>query len=245
MPYPFSAHPVWEILEQKQLPPEIIAKIFRFNTVLVSPIDGTSDEFSRIRKFFEGTRLMVPFTCLLHTFTQLCFDCDDDEVQDCVVQYVYRSHSQFYTLNDPKQIFDRFLNSRSNELYGLSSNLNENRQMLEESLFYLLKCSYYDKVWFAYAPSELKNEIDNNNYNRVHFSDFDNWKNKFNFKIFSEILCNKKNIQRSVSKGNLLGYCRLFGIKHYKSWSKKKLYHALMTAEATDFNEKYLGECCI
>tara|TARA_B110001450_G_C17630035_1_gene484818 strand:+ start:802 stop:1554 length:753 start_codon:yes stop_codon:yes gene_type:complete len=250
MPYQLSSHPVWVLLEQKQLPIEIIAKIFSYDTVMISPIDMTSNEFSRIRKFFEGPRLRVPFMCLVNTFIQMCFDCDEPAIQDFVIDYIYQHHCQFYNVNDPEEIFQRFLIKIhmvfiDDFWFSNGANLNENRRHLEESLFYLLKCSYYDKVWFSYVPSIIKNDIDNNHYNLVHFSDFDNWKTKYNYKILSDILCNKKNIQRSVTKGNLIGYCRLFGIKHYKSWSKKKLYHSLMTNEATEFNEKYLGECCI
>ena len=250
MPYQLSSHPVWLLLEQKQLPMEIIAKIFSYNTVLISPIDMTSDEFSRIRKFFEGPRLRVPFRCLVNTFVQMCFDCDEPDIQNFVVNYIYREHCQFYLVNNPTEIFQKFLVNvhmyfANDFWFSNSVNLNENRQYLEQSLFYLLKCSYYDKVWFSYAPSIIKNNIDVNNYNLINFSDFDNWKSKLNYKILIQILCNKKNIQRSVSKDNLIGYCRLLGIKHYKSWSKKKLYHALMTTETTDFNEKYIEQCCI
>ena len=251
MPYQLSSHPVWRILEQKFLPMEIIAKIFSYNTVLISPIDKTSDEFSRIRSFFERPTMRVPFTCLVNTFVQMCFDCDEPDIQNFVVRYIYQHHTHFYTVNDPQEIFQRFLikihiaYEHTTMWFKNGANLNENRRLLEESLFYLLKCSYYDKVWFSYAPSIIKNNIENNNYNLVNFSDFDNWKSKYNYKILTQILCNKKNIQRSVSKDNLIGYCRLLGIKHYKSWSKKKLYHALMTTETTGFNEKYIEQCCI
>ncbi len=241
MPLQFSSHPVWEIFEEKNLPPEIIAKIFTYNTITVSPINETLEELNQIRGFFETNRLEAPFSSLVDSFTKLCFDYDDYDMEEHVTKYIYRFKHLFYTLNDPTKILHHFI---ANTYYSISSNYSFIKGLLENMLFYLMRCAYYDQVYFCFEPSERKNTIDIVYRNLIQFREFDNWKHKLNFKIFSQIMSNNFGVQRGVSKSNLIGYCNLFGVKCYKSWTKQKLYHALMTTDATDFDETYLEQCC-
>ena len=239
--YPLSSHPVWLILSQLNLPPEIINKIMKFNTVILSPINNTLNEFHSIRMFFENKTTETPFTELVATFSKLCFDCDDYDVEEHVTNYIYRFYSQFYTINNPKKILEQFL--LSTIYYRISFHINTTRSLLEEILFSLMKWAYYDNIYRIYEQSYNKNMTDTSYYNLRNYKIFDNWRVRMFYKGFVCLMCNKLNIQKIICKKHLIGYCKVFGIKYYKSWTNKKLYNTLMTHEATGFNERYLDIC--
>jgi len=241
MPLQFSSHPVWEIFQDLNIPPEIINKILSFNTVIYSPIFQTVGELTNIRDFFEKSRLEAPFNSLVATFTTLCFDYDDYDMEEHVTTYIYKFNHHLYTINDPVKILEIFVETT---YYSVCPNFDIIKGLLAQSLFYLMRCAYYDKIYFAFEPSDKKNNIDLTYHNLIQHKTFDNWKSRLNYMIFTQILFNKFGMQRSVSKQNLIGYCKLYGINHYKSWSKKKLYHTLITNEPTKFDDKYLEQCC-
>jgi len=241
MSYQLSSHPVWEIFQDLNIPPEIINKIFSYNTVVYSPISQPFDELTHILEFFEKTRLEAPFNNMIHSFTTLCFDYDDYDMEEFVLNYIYRFNYHFHTINDPTKVFEQFLR---NTFYTVGPNFEMVKDHLAHSLFFLMRCAYYDKIYFAFEPSAKKNNIDLTYHNLIAHKSFDNWKDRLNNKIFTQIIFNKSGIQKLVSKDNLIGYCNLYGIKYYKSWSKKKLYHALITNEPTTFDANYLEQCC-
>jgi len=85
-----------------------------------------------------------------------------------------------------RRVDDIFLiDSLSNIIFSETENVNSFIKPSEEEI----------NLALSGIPVIIKNNIENNNYNLVNFSDFDNWKSKYNYKILTQILCNKKNIQ--------------------------------------------------
>ena len=257
----WSSHPVWCILETLNLPPEIIIKIFRFKTVLMSPTMLPMNEFSELRKKHSNS-ISCYYTrhCnLLELFITQLFD-ETVPYERCFnLTDLFLTYNQKFKPKSKGDIFKKYITFIEDykqtsedpiDTYIELSNclqFDYKKDLMETMLFTICTNEYYFTIISIFNSENINNQVETNMFDdRVTHS---SWGIQYFWKYMIYSFINKTKVNKNklsiinrkinITHRTLIKWCNILGIKHYHSWTKSQLIGSIFKNEPTKFDPSY------
>ena len=255
----FSSHPVWHILEKYGIPPEIIIKIFGFRTVLMSPSKKGIDEFMEIKDVYNINCCQIceesHHNSLLNAFITQTFNDNVDSDRYFNLTITFLSINMLIKPTSKLLLLSKFLKYIEDYKYlaedpldryiRLNNNIDCTNDLLGTMLFTLCMNEYKYNFHRIYSSTDIDYKIED----KIEWDEVLQLHVPIETYFWKNMICSLLNIKNVTKKKwslrsdmyiapkiRILKWCRVFGIKHYKSWNKNKLISALLKNEPTGFN---------
>jgi len=252
----WSSHPVWDLLEAFNLPPEIIIKIFSFKTILMSPTSLAMSEFSKIIN--ENNRCCINCNYLRHnnlheTFITQLFYVDSNIPYERYFNLteMFLIHNLRFKPKNKSVLYKNFIEfieyykkiseDPIDNYIKLSKykDIDYKKDLMETMLFTLCSNEYYFNLVKIFNSENIDKKIENYMYDSLIYNP--SLGQIYFWKYMISAFVSKKKVTKNkcVTHRILIQWCNILGIKHFKSWNKKKLITSIFKNEPSDFDLSY------